>query len=175
MAPRFMNTGNPFLPLAAAVACTATLAGCGATAVHDGGTYQVELAGKPFTLTVSSSDATRERGFGGATSIPENGGMIFIFPDAQVRKFWMKDCLIDMDIVYLDPLGYITKIYTMKWEPPQGADESDEDYGRRLPGYTSLTPAQYVIELRAGRAKELGLAPAQKIKLDHDALRAAAQ
>lgn len=160
--------------LCTAAACVA-LAGCGEGALQDRGTYAAKIAGQPFALTVSASDATRERGFGGATAIPDQGGMIFVFPDAQMRSFWMKDCLIDMDIVYCDPLGYITAIYTMTKEPPQSPTEDRVLYERRLRKYSSLAPAQYVIELRAGRAKELGLQPSQKIELDHAALRAAVQ
>jgi uncharacterized membrane protein (UPF0127 family) len=85
----------------------------------------------------------------------------------------MKDCVIDMDIVYLDPLGYVTAMHTMTKQPPKGADESQIAYEQRLVRYSSVSPAQYVIELRAGRAKELGIKTSQKIALDAPALKAA--
>jgi uncharacterized membrane protein (UPF0127 family) len=46
-------------------------------------------------------------------------------------------------------------------------------YEQRLVRYSSVSPAQYVIELRAGRAKELGIKTSQKIALDAPALKAA--
>jgi uncharacterized protein len=158
------------IPAAAAiVACVA----CDSGGLVDGGTWRTTIADKPFALTVSSSDPTRTRGLGGATDIPVDGGMVFVFPNAEMRGFWMKDCVIDMDIVYLDPMGYVTAIHTMRKEPPRGANEPMLAYEARLPRYSSLLPAQYAIELRAGRAKELGLRTSQKVKVDAAALKAA--
>lgn len=135
----------------------------------------MQIAGKPFALTVSASDPSRLRGLGGVERIPDDGGMIFVFRDVQMRGFWMKDCVTDMDIVYLDHLGYVTAVHTMRKELPRGADEPIAMYEARLPRYTSVLPAQFAIELRAGRAKELGIATQAKLELDLEALRAAAQ
>lgn len=157
------------------VALVATLPGCGAELPKDGGMYAMEIAGKPFTLKVSCSDATRQRGLGGVTSIADDGGMIFIFPSSALRRFWMKDCVVDMDIVFLDPLGFITAVHTMSAEPLKGPDETEAAYEARLRGYSSVAPAQFAIELRKGRAAELGLKPAQRIPLDAKTLRAVAQ
>jgi len=30
-----------------------------------------------------------------------NGGMLFMFPDIAERSFWMKDCLISLDIIFI--------------------------------------------------------------------------
>ncbi|MFO0007464.1 MAG: DUF192 domain-containing protein [bacterium] len=122
---------------------------------------------------MSASDPSRQRGLGGVERIADDGGMIFVFPDVQMRGFWMKDCLTDMDIVYLDHLGYVTAVHTMRKELPRGAEEPQSIYEARLPRYSSLLPAQYAIELRAGRAKELGLRTSQKVQVDAAALKAA--
>ena len=165
MAPRFLTS----FAAAACVACAA----CEPASLTDGGTWRTQIAGKPFALTVSASDATRTRGLGGVARIEEDGGMVFVFPNSEMRGFWMKDCVTDMDIVYLDPLGYVTAIHTMRKEPPRGPSESAFAYESRLPRYTSLLPAQYAIELRAGRAAELGLRTSQKVAIDEKALKAA--
>jgi uncharacterized membrane protein (UPF0127 family) len=165
MAPRFLTA----LAAAACLAC----ASCEPASPADGGTWRTSIGGKDFSLTVSASDATRTRGLGGAASIPDDGGMVFVFPNAEMRGFWMKDCLVDMDIVYLDPLGYVTAIHTMRKEPPRRNDESPFVYESRLPRYSSVLPAQFAIELRAGRAAELGLRTSQKVKIDAAALKAA--
>ncbi len=156
-------------------AAAASVPACAPTSPSDGATYRMEIAGKPFALTVSASDPTRQRGLGGIERIADDGGMIFVFPDVRVRGFWMKDCLTDMDIVYLDPLGYVTAVHTMRKELPRGAEEPQAIYESRLPRYSSVLPAQFAIELRAGRAKELGIATQQKLPLDIEALKAAAR
>ena len=165
MAPRFLT----ITAVAACIACAA----CDPAPLEDGGTWRTSIAGKPFALTVSASEPRRARGLGGVTDIPVDGGMVFVFPNAEMRGFWMKDCVIDMDIVYLDPMGYVTAIHTMRKEPPRGANEPQLAYEARLPRYSSLLPAQYAIELRAGRAKELGLRTSQKVQVDAAALKAA--
>ena len=170
MAVRILNT---HLIAPAAIVATALAAGCVGAALQDGGTYEATLAGKPFKLKISSSAATRERGLGGVTDIPADGGMIFVFAAPGLQNFWMYDCVTDMDIVYLDGLGYVTAIYEMTKEPLRRPDESVQEYGARLKRYPSRMPAQYVIELRAGRAKELGLQVQQKIEIDREALKAA--
>jgi uncharacterized membrane protein (UPF0127 family) len=161
--------------LAPAALCTAMAAGCGQPAAVDGGPWNMDIAGKPFKLKLSCGDATRERGLGGITDIPADGGMIFAFTDSKPRVFWMKDCVTDMDIIFLDPAGWVTAIYTMTKEPLRAADEPMANYEARLRRYSSLAPAQFIIELRAGRAKELGLKTQQKIELDREALKAAAK
>ena len=150
-------------------------AGCAPSSPSDGSTYRMEIAGSPFALAVSASDPTRQRGLGGVERIADDGGMIFVFPDVQVRAFWMKDCVTDMDIVYLDPLGYVTAVHTMRKELPRGDGEPQAIYEARLPRYSSVLPAQFAIELRAGRAKELGIAVQQKLAIDLAALKAAAR
>lgn len=164
MAPRFLTAALPV-----AILCAA----CDPAGTKDGGTWATTIGGKPFALTVSASDATRTRGLSGVASIADDGGMVFVFPDAQMRGFWMVDCIVDMDIVYLDPLGYVTAIHTMRKEAPQRQGESRGAYEARLPRYSSVLPAQYAIELRAGRAAELGLRTSQKVTLDTAALKAA--
>ena len=73
---------------------------------------------------------------------------------------------------YLDETN-INAMHTMTKQPPKGADESQVAYEQRLVRYSSVSPAQYVIELRAGRAKELGIKTSQKIAVDGPALKAA--
>ena len=164
MHPRFT-----ILAIATAVACAA----CDSSALKDGGTWDTTIAGAPFHLTVSSSDPTRQRGLGAVADIPKDGGMVFVFPDSAMRGFWMKDCITDMDIIYLDPMGFVTAIYTMTKQPLRGADESQTTYEGRLKRYSSVTPAQYAIELRAGRANELKIKTSQKLPIDAAALKAA--
>ena len=39
-----------------------------------------------------------------------NGGMLFIFKEVSERSFWMKDCLIPLDIVFIVK-NKVTKVY----------------------------------------------------------------
>ena len=43
--------------------------------------------------------------------------MLFAFPDARERQFVMRDCLIPLDIVFLDPGGRVIRTAHMPLEP----------------------------------------------------------
>lgn len=119
---------------------------------------QVTLANKSFNLELALTDAQIERGLMHRDSLPDDGGMLFVFPDAQVRSFWMKNCLIPIDVIYLDPTGRIVSIQNMT--PPDPNTPENE-----LPLYSSRWRAQFAIELFGGRADKLGLKTDQIIKL----------
>ncbi len=127
---------------------------------------RITLSGKPYTLEVARDNAAREKGLGGRAEIPADGGMLFVFDDSQLRRFFMRDCTIDLDIVFLDPLGFVTAVHTMPKEPPRGTDESIDRYLARLKLYSSISPAQFAIELRSGEAAKLGIKPNQRIEHD---------
>ncbi|MBT4530166.1 MAG: DUF192 domain-containing protein [Phycisphaerae bacterium] len=126
----------------------------------------VSIAGQQFNLEVVLDDVTRARGMMGRTSFTVDGGMLFIFPNAEVRSFWMKNCLIDIDLIFLDSRGTITALHEMSIEAPQENDESDWAYEQRMGHYFSYTPARFAIELEAGSIQKLHLRVNDHINLD---------
>ncbi|MEE8458502.1 MAG: DUF192 domain-containing protein, partial [Phycisphaerales bacterium] len=135
----------------------------------------VEIANERFTMAVANDDAARIQGLKGVTEISPKGGMIFLFPNNQIRSFWMADCLVDMDVMFLDPQGRVTALHTMRVEPPIRADELRAAYERRLPRYSSSYPAQFAMEFRAGTLQRLGLEVNSKVALDLTRLKAVAR
>ncbi len=160
------------LILATVICCAAT--GC-ETLRGDAEAVTVEIGDERFTVEVANDDARRIQGLKGVTEISPGGGMIFIFPNNQVRSFWMADCLVDIDVMFLDPQGRVTAVHTMKVEPPPRAEESRSTYQQRLPLYSSSSPAQFAIELRAGTLQRLGVEVNSKVPLDLTRLKAAAR
>jgi uncharacterized membrane protein (UPF0127 family) len=69
--------------------------------------------------------------------MPESAGMLFIFPQEEVRSFWMKNTYIPLDIIFVDASREIVTIQSntqpLSTEP--------------VPSYK---PAKYVIEVNAG-------------------------
>ena len=63
-------------------------------------------------LEVADTDETRRRGMMGRPNVPEVCGMLFEGLQGG-GYFWMKDCLVGLDIAFMDRNGYVTKIYTM--------------------------------------------------------------
>lgn len=150
--------------LLAALLGAAWFGGCGEGATD--GRERIEIAGETWTFEVAADDASRTRGLGGRASLADGEGMIFIFPDARQRSFWMYDCLIPIDIAFVDGLGTVTAVHSMPNEPLRAADESESSYRARLPMYPSRFPAQFALEFPAGTIERLGLALNDRIDLD---------
>lgn len=147
-------------------------AGCEPPAAPvDAGIEIVRIGDRDFKLELSLSRERRRIGLGGRTTLADDEGMLFAFPRAESQRFWMYDCLMDIDIAYLDPIGYVTAVHTMRKEPPRRPDEDELDYQARLPGYPSLYPAQFVIELAPGMFDRLGIEAGDRIEIDADRLK----
>ncbi len=150
-------------------------------------TTPVTIARKRFNLEMALTDQTRFHGLSGRTDIKEDGGMLFVFRDAQERAFVMRDCPIPIDILYLDGTGRIVSMYEMVPEPPRSEAErvmspprdrqgrpinvpawayTNDAYERRLKQYPSRFGTQFVVELRAGSIKSLGVKVGDKVDLD---------
>lgn len=127
---------------------------------------EIVIGGEKFKLEVAADVETRSRGLMGRKKIDEHGGMIFIYRKSDLLSFWMKNCLTDMDIMYLDRTGKIVAMHEMKKEQPKRADETLSQYENRLKSYPSGKLARYVIELKPGSNKRLKLKEGDKIKLD---------
>lgn len=146
-----------------------------------GGVATVFIKDKPFYLEVAATDEVRIKGMGGRTSIEPDGGMVFVFRSAEKRHFVMRDCVIPIDIMFLDGAGKVLATYTMPVEAPRGADEpvtADpmlDKYEQRLPRYSSRFPSQFVIELKAGTIGELGIREGDQVRMDTEGLKRLAE
>ena len=117
----------------------------------------VEIRGIWHRLELAATDPSRSRGLGGRTMVPRGTGMLFVHPDDAPRRYWMKDCVVDIDIAYLDRDGVVVAIHRMAAEPPRGDTERLAAYHARLPRYPSRRAARYALELAAGEMSRLDI------------------
>ena len=106
----------------------------------------VSIKGETYTLELALNIQSRVQGMMYRTSIIHGEGMLFVFPDATERSFWMKNCLIPLDLLFLDSRGTVTAVHEMPIEPPMTAQESEFAYENRLEHYWSHGPARFAIE-----------------------------
>jgi hypothetical protein len=88
------------------------------------------------------------RGLGGRESLPDDRGMLFVFPDSGRQAFWMKDMLLSIDIIWISAEGRVVDVQTAQPEP--GVPDP------QLKRYSPNGEAKYVLEVRAGLAAEKG-------------------
>lgn len=124
-----------------------------------------------FELELALTDSGRQRGLMYREEILFDRGMLFVFTAPSIRAFWMANCLTDIDIIFLDARGAVTATHHMRREPPRSGGETEEQYYDRLPRYSSTSPAQFAIELKAGTLELLNLHIGEQILLDIERLR----
>lgn len=118
----------------------------------------VKLNGERFTVEVATTPEDQALGLMFRDSMPEDHGMLFIFPTEASRSFWMKNTRIALDIFYFDDDLRLVSV----------AENARPCRTARCPSYPSDGPARYVLELNAGKAEELGVEPGDVLQLDID-------
>jgi hypothetical protein len=127
---------------------------------------KVTIGNRSFDFEVAANDAAIQRGLGGRSEIPPDGGMVFVFPFPSNHSFWMRDCLTDIDIAFLDRDGVVVAVYEMKAEPLQREGETETAYFARLARYPSGPKAHFAVETKAGTNKALGITVGSTIAID---------
>ncbi|HEX5340361.1 MAG TPA: DUF192 domain-containing protein [Gammaproteobacteria bacterium] len=112
-------------------------------------TTAVEIAGHHFKVEIADTEAARERGLMFRIHMASDHGMLFVYPDAQPRTFWMKNTLIPLDILFFDADKRLINI----------SADTPPCKTTACPTYSSTAPAQYVLELNSGMAGEFGIKP----------------
>lgn len=115
MIPRPLRPAAPLAFLAAALLAV----GCGdspvGTAGCDPGPAEVIcLEGQALTVEIADDREERSTGLMNRDSLPEDHGMLFVHPEPDTLRFWMKDTTIPLDLAYLDAEGVIFQIEAME-------------------------------------------------------------
>lgn len=154
-----MGNGTPdrrqFLGGVSAAAFGAAALGAGAgTAVQaltpsDCSPARVSIKGEfgtaAFNVDVADTDATRARGLMHVAEMPLSRGMLFVYDRPQRMGFWMRNTLIELDMLFVDTNGVIQHIH-------HRAQPHDETV--ITPGPQRLKAA---LEINGGLARRLGI------------------
>ena len=100
-------------------------------------------------LELAQTPAQREKGLMNRKDLAPCDGMAFLFPKTGIQKFWMKNTLIPLDILFVDDTGKIVAITT-------GKPLSEEPIGPDVPVAT-------VIEIAVGQAEKLGITTGDRV------------
>lgn len=73
-----------------------------------------------------------------------NHGMLFVFPDEDLRSFWMRNTYLPLDIIFISATR---KVVSVSENATPLTDTARPSEG----------PAKYVVEVNAGLAKTWGI------------------
>jgi uncharacterized membrane protein (UPF0127 family) len=113
-------------------------------------TLKTKKAKVTLKVEVAKSAKQLERGLMYRKSLPENTGMIFLFPESTELTFWMKNTYVPLDMLFINEKGIITRVV-----------ENTKPLSTRY--INSIGTAISVIELSAGSASRLDIAIGDRV------------
>ena len=120
-----------------------------------GGQATLEIVSKTgvhaFIVELATKDNERSRGLMFRKELPEGRGMLFDFERDQPVAFWMHNTYIPLDMIFIRGDGSILRI----------AENTEPLSDRLVP---SGGPVRAVLEVIAGTARKLGIAPGDRVE-----------
>lgn len=139
-----------------------SLPGCSAIpAKRRPGFVPISIRSEVLWVELATTNVERARGLMWRPHLPEDEGMIFIYPSERPLSFWMHNTLIDLDIAFVSSSGTIVDIRQM----------------RRLDktSVSSAYPAKYAIEANKGWFEKRGIRPGDVVRFPPEILQATAE
>jgi uncharacterized protein len=109
-------------------------------------TATAKLAGQVFELEVAKTHQQQTMGLMFRTFLPSNRGMLFPFTPQRSVQFWMKHCILSLDMIFLRE----GKVVAIAANSPPCKTEP-------CPVYGPNEPIDQVIEIRGGQTASIGL------------------
>ncbi len=121
-------------------------------------TIQTEKGDITFTAEIAADQTSQAVGLMYRTSLPQYSGMYFVYDQDVFHGFWMKNCEIPLDMLFIDSNGVIIDIR----ENVRPCKESDPEQ-RTCPTYVPSKPYRSVLEINAKSAQQNGITVGQKV------------
>jgi uncharacterized membrane protein (UPF0127 family) len=113
-------------------------------------------SGTELTLEIAADDRSRARGYMFRERIGADEGMLLVFDQSGRHGIWMKNCLVPLDIIWLDEQHRIVEIASDRQPCPAEGP---------CPSAVPLKSARYVLEVVAGTAAREKLQPGASIHI----------
>ena len=101
---------------------------------------------------LAKTEGERRLGLMYRKEMPEDRGMLFIFPTERPQSFWMKNTYLELDIIYLSSEWKVVTIIHRAVPLSETARPS-------------VTPAQYVLEVVGGLSEKWGISKGDKLEI----------
>ena len=107
----------------------------------------------PLQVEVAEKPRERAKGLMFRTTLPDDGGMLFHFPEGQPVAMWMKNTILSLDMIFANSKGDILAIH-----------ENAIPFSTQNIGPVANTT--YVLEVKAGILKKHGITKSCRLSLD---------
>lgn len=110
---------------------------------------EITINNTNFKISIADEPEEWSRGLMEIKQLEKRNGMLFIFPDENIRTFWMKNTYIPLDMIFMNSKMEIVKIYT-----------NTQPLNTSIL-YSSEKPSKYVLEINAGESNLYNLQEGQ--------------
>lgn len=110
-----------------------------------------------YTVELARSAGELQRGLMFRKDMPQDHGMLFVFPKPQFASFWMKNTFIPLDIIFIRGDGRVSSI-------------AHHAVPHDLTMLKSTEAVRFVVELNAGQAKKQGIDAGDHVELPPQAM-----
>ena len=138
-----------WLRITIGILCTVALAGLVALffmrerEVEPLKTDVLTIGTEKFSVEIVQTPALRARGLGGREELCEQCGMLFLFDNADLHAFWMKDMHFSLDIFWIQDGVVVDSVQKISPDDPRT--------------FIPSTPAGMVVEFPGGTMERLHL------------------
>ena len=115
-----------------------------------GGGGTVVLKGQAFLAEVAATEPEQAKGLMYRQALAKDRCMFFVYREDGIHPIWMKNCLISLDVAWVDAQGRVVEI--AERVPPCSPMRGDD-----CPTYGGSVLARHFVEFPAGTFKRLGL------------------
>ena len=91
------------------------------------------------------------------TNMPEGEAMLFVFPTAEPRAFYMRNTLVPLSVAYINPDGVIEEIHDLQPREERAVPSKSENI-------------QFVLEVPQGWFKRRNITPGTLVRTQHGEL-----
>ena len=114
--------------------------------------------GKPIVsidIEIADDDSKREVGMMGRPTMEERQGMLFVLEQEQMAAFWMKNCPLSLDMIFINKLG---EIVTICKNTTPFSEQS----------YSATATTLFVLEVNAGFTDKYGIKEGDRMSWKRD-------
>lgn len=118
----------------------------------------IAIGGHRIEVEIADTKDLRAKGLMGRKNLPEDGGMLFIFDEALIGSFWMKNVTFPLSIAFFDAEKKLIEILDMEVDASNNNPQI----------YQSSKPILYALEVIQNWFSEKNIRPGMKFSFLED-------